>query len=262
LSGGRDIEVMAMLQGDEPGPVVILNPGGASRFVLTADHAGRRVPAALGDLGVSVGDMARHIAWDIGIEGVTRRLSAALDATAVMQVYSRLVVDCNRDPAVESAFPVVSEATAVAGNAGLDEAAKAARLRAIFHPYHAAIEGILAARGPGVVYVAMHSFTPQYLGVARAMDVAVLYHRAPRFSKLLAALLRAEGGLTVAENEPYQVSDLTDYGVPVHAERRGLDYVEIEIRQDLIADGAGQAAWAGRLARLLPRALAGLAGAA
>ncbi len=105
------------------------------------------------------------------------------------------------------------------------------------------------------VYVAMHSFTPVYLGVARPMEVAVLYNRNPRLAKILADLLRAEPGLVVAENEPYRVSDETDYGVPVHAEANGLDYVEIEIRQDLIADAAGQAKWAALLARLLPAAL-------
>jgi predicted N-formylglutamate amidohydrolase len=90
------------------------------------------------------------------------------------------------------------------------------------------------------------------------MHVAVLYNRAPRLSRALAALLRAEPGLVVAENEPYSVSDDTDYGVPVHAERGGLDYVEIEIRQDLITDAAGQGLWADRLARLLPQAAATL----
>jgi len=244
-----------MLESDEPDPVVVLAPAGGSRFLLTADHAGRRIPRALGDLGVAAAAWERHIAWDIGIEGVTRRLSAALDATAVMQVYSRLVVDCNRNPDWPSAFPAVSEATRVPGNEGLDEAGKAARTAAIFWPYHRAIDGLLESRGADTVYVAMHSFTPVYLGEARGMHVAVLYHRAPRFSQALADLLRAEPGLVVAENEPYRVSDASDYGVPVHAERRGLDYVEIEIRQDLIADAAGQAAWAARLARLLPQAL-------
>jgi predicted N-formylglutamate amidohydrolase len=104
----------------------------------------------------------------------------------------------------------------------------------------------------------MHSFTPVYLGVAREVEIAVLYNRNPRASHLLAQLLREEAGLVVGENDPYQVSDETDYGVPVHAERGGLDYIEIEIRQDLIQDEAGQAAWAARLARLLPIVEAGL----
>ena len=244
---------MSLLAADEPAPAEVLRAEGAAEFLLTADHAGRAIPRGLAGLGVSEAELGRHIAWDIGIAGVTRRLSALLDAPAVLQRYSRLVIDCNRPELSGSAFPAVSEATAIPGNAGLDEAAKAARRAAVFAPYHAAIERAIEARGR-VVYVAMHSFTPVYLGAARPMHVAVLYNRNPRFSRALAGLLREEPGLVVGENEPYRVSDESDYGVPVHAERRGLDYVEIEIRQDLIQDDAGQAAWAVRLARLLPLA--------
>jgi predicted N-formylglutamate amidohydrolase len=244
---------MSVLAEDEPAPAELLRAEGAARFLLTADHAGRAIPRSLADLGVSAAELVRHIAWDIGIAGVTRRLSALLDAPAVLQHYSRLVIDCNRPAHVAGAFPEVSEATAIPGNAGLDEAAKAARRAAIFAPYHESIGRMIAARVKPV-YVAMHSFTPVYLGAARPMHVAVLYNRNPRFSQALAGLLREEAGLVVAENAPYRVTDETDYGVPVHAERGGLDYAEIEIRQDLIQDEAGQAEWAARLARLLPLA--------
>jgi predicted N-formylglutamate amidohydrolase len=152
---------------------------------------------------------------------------------------------------------VVSESTEIPGNAALSDADRAARVADIFTPYHTEIAALLDARqaaGRRSVLVAMHSFTPVYLGEIRPMHVAVLYNRAPALSRLLARLLREEHGLVVAENEPYAVSDETDYGVPVHAERRGLDHVEIEIRQDLIGEAAGQEAWAARFARLLPRA--------
>ncbi len=245
---------MGLLEDGEAPVYEVLREVGPGPFLLTADHAGRVIPRRLGDLGVSQAEMDRHIAWDIGIAEVTRRLSAALDATAILQNYSRLVIDCNRNPGWASAFPEVSEATAIPGNQGLDEAAKAARREAIFEPYHRTIGRLVAARAR-TVYVAMHSFTPVYLGAARPMHVAVLYNRNPRLSKILADLLRAGGGLAVAENAPYRVSDETDYGVPVHAERNGLEYLELEIRQDLIADETGQAEWAERLARLLPGAL-------
>lgn len=245
---------MGLLHEGEALVYELLREEGKSPFLLTADHAGRAIPRALGDLGVPRAEMDRHIAWDIGIAGVTRRLSEALDATAILQNYSRLVIDCNRQPHVLSAFPEVSEATPIPGNEGLAETAKAARRAAIFDPYHGAI-GRLVVERARTVYVAMHSFTPVYLAQARPMHVAVLYNRNPRLSKILADLLRAEGGLVVGENAPYRVTDETDYGVPVHAERNGLDYLEIEIRQDLIAGEAGQAEWAGLLARLLPEAL-------
>jgi predicted N-formylglutamate amidohydrolase len=248
-----------LLGEDEPLPVDVVNRQGASAFLLTADHAGRRIPRSLGDFGVSPADMERHIAWDIGIDPVTRMLSARLDAPAVLQRYSRLVIDCNRNPQVESAFPVVSEATAVPGNVGIDEAEKRRRVEGLFLPYHGEISGLIEARLPGpLIYVAMHSFTPVFHGQARPMHVAVLYNRSARFSRAVADLLREDTGLVVAENEPYRVSDETDYGVPVHAERRGLDYVEIEIRQDLIESEAGQREWAARLGDILPAAAARL----
>ena len=253
-----------MLAADEPAPVRVARADAASPFLLTADHAGNRIPRVLGDLGVSAAERARHIGWDIGIAGTTERLSHLLEAAAVFQAYSRLVIDCNRRPDVPSAFPEVSETTPIPGNAGLGQAEKDARRRAIFDPYHDAIAQLIArrrARGQKTLYVAMHSFTPVFMGAARAVEVAVLFNRNPRLSHALAHLLRAEGGLVVGENDPYRVTDETDYGVPVHAERGGLDYVEIEIRQDLIADAAGQADWAALLARLLPLAAAALEGA-
>jgi predicted N-formylglutamate amidohydrolase len=248
-----------MLDATEPSPVRVLRETAPSPFLLTADHAGARIPRLLGDLGVSEAERHRHIGWDIGIAAVTEQLSAALDATAILQSYSRLVIDCNRRPDVPSAFPEISETTLIPGNAALDDAEKARRRAAIFDPYHAAIALCLETRrqqGRRVIYVAMHSFTPVFKGVHRPMEVAVLYNRRPALSRALARLLREEGDLVVAENAPYHVTDETDYGVPVHAEASGLDYLEIEIRQDLIAAPAGQADWARRLARLLPEAAA------
>src|ERR1700692_1907903 len=149
---------MNLLRDDEPPVFVVVWAAGASPFLLTADHAGRVIPRKLGDLGVTPADMDRHIAWDIGIAAVTRGLADALDATAILQTYSRLVIDCNRQPSVPSAFPEVSEVTRIPGNIGLLEADKLARRQAIFDPYHTEIKRLLAARSRRpTIYVAMHS---------------------------------------------------------------------------------------------------------
>ena len=246
-----------LLAANEPPPARVLRADGASDLFFTADHAGRDIPRRLHRLGVPEPELLRHIGWDIGIRGVTERLSAAFDATAVFQTYSRLVIDCNRAPGVPSSIPEVSEHTPIPGNVGLTESDKAARVASIFTPYHNRIDALLNARlaaGRRTIYLAMHSFTPTFKGEGRAMEIGVLYNRDPRLAGILLDLLRAEGDLTVGDNAPYAVSDLTDYGVPRHAERRGLAHVEIEIRQDLIADAHGEAAWAERMARLLAAA--------
>jgi predicted N-formylglutamate amidohydrolase len=246
-----------LLAPDEPNPVRVSRPEGASDLLLAADHAGRLIPRALGDLGLDEAERQRHIAWDIGIAAVTEELAALLDATAVLQAYSRLVIDCNRAPGHPTSIPAISELTAIPGNNALTDDDRAVRRRAIFDPYHTALAGLLDRRIAGdrrTVLVAMHSFTPVFKGVARAVEVGVLYHHETRLSRLMLELLRAEGDLVVGANEPYAITDDSDYTVPVHGEGRGLEHVEIEIRQDLIGDASGQAAWAERMARLLAEA--------
>ena len=230
-----------------------LHSGGQSVFVLTADHAGRTIPRRLGTLGLAPGDLERHIAWDIGIADVARQVSAALDAPLILQRYSRLVIDCNRDPAVESSIPVIGESTHIPGNAALTPAQKALRRQAILNSYHSGIADLLRRRANAAmpaIMVALHSMTPVFKTVSRPMHAAVLYDRDPRFARHVLEQLRNEPGLTVAENEPYFVSPATDYTIPHHAEGR-MPYVEIEIRQDLIADESGQREWSQRLARAL-----------
>lgn len=254
---------MSLLAADEPAPARVLRPDGASPWFLVADHAGRLIPRALGTLGLNETERGRHIAWDIGIAGVTEALSQALDATAVLQTYSRLVIDCNRPWGVAASIPRRSEATEIPGNRDLSPSDVGARRSEIFAPYHTRIETLLDARGATgrhTVLLSMHSFTPVYLGVARRVEVGTLYDtRDPRLAHALLRLLQAEGDLIVGDNEPYAVGPDTDYAVPVHGLGRGLIHTAIEIRQDLIAAPEGQRAWGARLARLLPRALGAVA---
>jgi predicted N-formylglutamate amidohydrolase len=244
---------MPLLHEDEPSPVKVLGPQGASDFFLTADHAGRALPRRLGSLGLTDEALRRHIAWDIGIAEVTAALSAKLDATAILQTYSRLAVDCNRPVQARDAIPLKSEATDIPGNRDLGESEITERYEAIFSPYHRAIETALDARaaaGRKTIFLAMHSFTPVYLGVKRPMHIGILYNRDRRLAEILLDLLLSEGDLIVGDNEPYSVSDLSDYGIPTYGEKRGLPHAEIEIRQDLIGDPVGAAEWADRLARV------------
>ena len=243
-----------LLGPEEPPAVLEVGRQGRSNFVIVVDHAGRRIPRRLRDLGLPESELQRHIAWDIGALGVARQMAAALDATLVAQNYSRLVIDCNRDPAVPSSIPALSESSEIPGNVNLSEEEIAVRRREIFDPYHAHVRALLderAAAGRPTILVAQHSMTDVYKGVRREMHAAVLYNRDRRFAGLMLDMLRREAHLSIADNEPYFVSDETDYTVPRHGEARGLPHVEIEIRQDLVGDEAGQTEWARRIVRAL-----------
>jgi len=250
----NDANAPSLLLGSAEVPAVHEdNATGRSPFLLICDHYGRLIPRVLGDLGLPESELTRHIAWDIGIAGVAETLSKHLDAHLVAQCYSRLVIDCNRPPAAPSSIPIVSEATTIPGNESLTREAAQTRRRQIFEPYHRRIDEIIDARiaaGMPTVLVSLHSFTPVYAGIARPWHIGTLYHRDTRLPPLLLKHLRAEPDLVVGDNEPYAVSDETDYSIPVHGEARGLMNSGIEIRQDLIGDQSGQREWAERLARI------------
>lgn len=246
-----------LLAADEPRPVLEMGRQGRSNFLIMVDHAGRRIPRRLKDLGLPDSELRRHIAWDIGALGVARQVAAALDAPLVAQNYSRLVIDCNRDPKVATSIPRLSESVEIPGNLDLSDAETAARRAEIFDPYHQHVTRLLderAAANRPTLLVCQHSMTDVYKGVRREMHAAVLYNRDRRLAGRVLDSLRREGGLLVADNEPYFVSDETDYSIPYHGEARGLPHVEIEIRQDLVGDEAGQAEWAQRITRALREA--------
>src|SRR5229473_3280022 len=242
-----------LLGSEDVPPVLEDNAAGGSPFLLTCDHYGRSIPRILGDLGLPASELARHIAWDPGIAGVADALSKHLGAHLIAQRYSRLVIDCNRPPDAPSSIPSISEATAIPGNEGLAREAAEMRRTQIFDPYHRRIAEIIDQRqqaGIPTLLVSLHSFTPVYAGIARPWHIGTLYHRNTNLPPRLLKLLRAEADLVVGDNEPYAVSDETDYTIPVHGEARGLMNTGIEIRQDLISDSAGEKSWADRLARI------------
>jgi predicted N-formylglutamate amidohydrolase len=249
---------VSLLEPDEPPPVQVKRAGSASPFLFACDHAGRRVPRALGDLGLAPEHFERHIAYDIGIEPVAEKLAAAFDAPLVAQRYSRLVIDCNRPIHVPSSIPTLSEATPIPGNENLEPAAREARIGAVFRPYHAAIEEILDARKKAAIptiLIAMHSFTPVYNGASRPWRLGLLYDRDTRLAGAMLRILNDDAAPYIGDKLPYAVSEESDYTLPVHGARRGLLHAGLEIRQDQIGERLGQAAWATWLELLFARVL-------
>jgi len=227
-------------------------------FFLVCDHAGRRIPARLGDLGVSQADLERHIAWDIGAAGMGTELARALDAVLVHQRYSRLVIDCNRAPDDPGSIVPVSDGVVIPGNQALGPEDSEARRREIFQPYQDRISAMLgerAAQGRATILVSLHSFTPTMGGADRPWRFGVLHLGDSAFSRAVLAVLRADWGEAVGDNQPYAMDGI-DFTIPHHARAHGLDYLELEVRQDLIASAEAQIEMARVVAGVLSKAAA------
>ncbi|MEQ8504662.1 MAG: N-formylglutamate amidohydrolase [Rhodospirillales bacterium] len=242
----------ALLAPDEAPAAERINAGCTSALVLSCDHASRKVPRALGDLGLNAEHFDRHIAYDIGAEGVTRILSENLDATAVLAGYSRLVVDLNRPPAHPTSMPEVSDETLIPGNQNLSPAQVTARLEALFEPYHLLLQRTmtdvwLTNRPPALFSV--HSFSPRFGGSPRPWDVGVLWNHDQRLARPLIKALH-DRGLDVGDNLPYSGKDVA-YTIDTHASSCGLANCVIEINQDQIADDDGIRRWGEILSEVL-----------
>ncbi len=257
-SPGRAEPATLLGPGDPPAWDAV-NPDGRAPFLLICDHASRRVPQALGTLGLEASLLERHIAWDIGAADAARWLSSHFDAPLVLAGYSRLAIDCNRPLDDPTSIAQESDGIDIPGNRKLTPSERAARARELFHPYHDAIEVLLGRwRGRGQVpaLVSIHSFTPVMNGFRRPWHYGVLWGHDPRIALPLLEGLRRQAGLTIGDNEPYSAREPHGYSVDHHAGVHGYPHIEIETRQDLIESREGASLWAERLAHALGPILA------
>ncbi len=227
---------------------------------LTADHARRDLPEEYGDLGLEKSQFDRHIAYDIGVEELTRQLAARLNAPAVLGGFSRLLIDPNRGEDDPTLIMQLSDGAVIPGNYPLTPLEREKRLDRFYRPYHDAVASIstqvATAHGKAPLVIAIHSFTPNWRGKDRPWHIGLLWDSDPRAVTPLLSMLRDEPGLIVGDNEPYDGS-LKNDAMYRHATSRGYAHVLIEVRQDLIAKKSGAIEWAERLAPML-RAINGM----
>lgn len=246
------------MQGMTPPPPLIehFNGGGRMPVLLLCDHAGKSLPEGLDFLGITADELSRHIGWDIGAADVTRELACLLDAPAILNHASRLLIDPNRRPYTPTSIPEVVDGTEIPGNRHLPVAEIHRRICAYWLPYHRAIARAIGAfRRRGVVpaIVAVHSFTPRLNGEFRPWQIGVLWRGDRRIAGPVLEALRARGDLVVGDNQPYSGVDAFGHTIEFHAQRTRLPHIMFELRQSEIATAEG----ARRYARILQQALAG-----
>lgn len=242
--------------------VRVENAKGAGKCVIVCDHASNRIPKALNNLGLSPANLKKHIAWDPGTEDIGLHLSKALDVPVVISGYSRLVADLNRGHDSDECMREVYDKIKVPGNLALTPTEKFQRLDEIFWPYHRQIDltlGRYLSRGIAPVLISVHSFTPVMDGYRRPWQIGILWNKEEELAMALVNRLRKDNpGLKVGENEPYSLksTNFTKNTISTHAESRGLPYVIVEFRQDLVNTPRKAKEWAGIFLRSLKPILA------
>ncbi|WP_299349170.1 N-formylglutamate amidohydrolase [uncultured Maritalea sp.] len=236
--------------GVDPEPVEVIYPGSTHPLLLVCEHAGVSFPQTIDRLGLTSDQLGMHIASDIGAETVARKVSDRFQCTLILQRYSRLVIDCNRQPGEPSSIPEISDSVVIPGNENLSDAARKLRETEIFEPFTAACEAQIKRKHFRYTY-SIHSFTSEMAGVHRPWDIAFLYrHPSSRAAELANLCKTMWPELSVGHNEPYDIQEGTDWYIPMCAEPRGLPHCLIEIRNDHLLDAQGCAIWADRLSQL------------
>jgi predicted N-formylglutamate amidohydrolase len=256
-----------LLTPEDGAPFEIFNPDGKSPLVLICEHASRRMPVGLGQLGMNAAALETHIAWDPDARAVAEKLALMLDAPLVAAGFSRLVLDLNRPLDSDDLIPERCGDIEVPGNRQLDGVTRQVRIDTLYHPFHLAVDRIIEQKlcqGQRPMVVPVHSFTPHLAGQQRPWHIGVMWERDGGLASPFLQHLAVDTTLCIGLNQPYTAHEYTNYTLQVHGESRGLPCLMLEIRQDVI-DSPSKASEYSRLIgsaiqRCMPL-LPGLAGA-
>ena len=226
----------------EPFRPVSISPRTAhSPFFFTCEHASNRIPE---EFDVSDTDrewLDTHWAWDPGAESVTRALASFFGGGAVLAQASRLICDVNRKVDGPGFIREEVDGHKLSFNQDVTAEEQARRVERYYLPYHRTLHDRLQDRlgeGKPPLLMAVHSFTPQMGTKKREMEVAVVFDercpdRAMTFIKAF-----EDQGIRVGINEPYSGIKGQMYSAWYHGRGCGIDYLELEMRQDFFLTSA------------------------
>jgi predicted N-formylglutamate amidohydrolase len=239
------------------GPAVgILSAPESAEMIVVCEHASNHVPENLNCLGINDEVLQSHVAWDPGALGVAQHMATVFSAPLVQGEISRLVYDCNRPPEAEDAIPARSEIHDIPGNMNLTPDQRQQRIDWVYEPFRVALADEIASRQSTLrLMITVHSFTPEYRGQKRDVEIGILHGDDARFAQ--AMMVTQPGGspyLTML-NQPYSAADGVAHTLDLHGTANALPSVMLEIRNDLITTGTKQVKMANMLAAWIQRAL-------
>lgn len=210
-------------------------------LVLTCEHAVDHVPQGLPANLLPASRRGTHWAFDLGALAVGRALARLLHAPLVAGKISRLLIDLNRSPHHPKVLSPFARKLPVQAQQRLLQRYHHAHWEAVARAFESAARG-----GRPIFHVAVHSFTPLWIGddgtrVRRTADVGLLYDSARPgerawATRWLTALAEVAPTLRVRRNYPYlgRADGLATATRKRWGDDRYLGF-ELELNQSLLA---------------------------
>mmetsp|Transcript_14400 Transcript_14400/g.16470 ORF Transcript_14400/g.16470 Transcript_14400/m.16470 type:complete len:289 (-) Transcript_14400:338-1204(-) len=179
-----------------------------SPILLTCEHAS---PALPDNYFWSSEDLARrlnkdHWAYDPGAAEFSLELAAQLECPVVLAKYSRLFVDVNRPLGSTTLMRSVCDGKSVGLNEQLTEEEKIKRCTGYYIPYHLEL-GRIALEAESKLIISIHSYTKNYEGSERKVQVGILYSTDSTVAAQMAQTLSTGGFPETRINEPWSGKD-------------------------------------------------------
>jgi predicted N-formylglutamate amidohydrolase len=201
--------------------------------VISCEHAGNEVPEDYRFLFSGKEEvLSTHRGWDPGAFHIAEFMAERLQCSLFHCSVTRLLIEMNRsieNPQLFSEFSVP-----------LPDGEKLMLVEALYKPYRDGVEHAIRIADKPVVHLSIHSFTPEWNGKLREVDIGFLFDpRRKMESEICNAwknnLMKILPEKKVRFNEPYQGTDdgFTTY---LRTKFPDGDYagIEVEINQKFV----------------------------
>lgn len=234
-------ETHNILNQDDLLPYTLTKGGGL--IVFSGPHNGHAVPSALKPCMGMCPDWFKkaHEAADLNVATLFESLKTKInDANYIAGNYSRLVCDLNAMPdyAITRISPENADIKIPENQA--DSCCAEQRIRRIeeiYWPYHDAKKRLIQetrARHKGAIVLDLHSFTPTWAQKKRDVEIGTIRCEKTPLSRALEEYLKEQNHYHFVSGEPYRVAERPSNAAPLISDYNDLQYLGIEIRNDLI----------------------------
>ena len=201
-------------------------------LLILVDHASNYIPSKYKDLGLSKDLIESHIAYDLSILKLSKRINNMMKSDIVFGECSRLIIDLNRGLKDPTLIPSISDKKLILRNIAISSKELNFRKFKFYNNYHSKIDEIIKKKKIKLI-ISMHSFNPYFKGKKRKTEIGILSNEDRRYSDLLIQYMSISKKYKIGDNVPYK-GDLKGDTLYKHGLKKNIFHSLIEIRNDLI----------------------------